>query len=39
MKISDTPFFYFFKTAPYVLTTAPYLCEEKSEPLLPCPPL
>ena len=36
MKISDTPhFFYFFKTTPYLLPTAPYLYEEKSE--LPSP--
>ena len=35
MKISDTPFFIFFKATPPILPIAPYLWEDKSEP----PPL
>ena len=35
MRISDTPFFYFFKTTPPILPTAPNLWEEKLDP----PPL
>ena len=37
MKISDTPLFYFFKTTPPILPTAPYLWKEKSEPPPPSP--
>ena len=38
MKISDSPLFYFFKTTPPILPTAPHLWEEKSKPPSPCPP-